>query len=100
MKQTVAAATTADTPRTTFLPILPSIAAARGAAAVSQLGISARRLVDGSGHLQTRDFVLYQQLATLQLFDLEIINRRMRPGFGNFGFQCPVLPLQFRKVRF
>jgi 4-hydroxyphenylpyruvate dioxygenase-like putative hemolysin len=56
--------------------------------------------MDGTDHLQTRDFVLHMQLATLQLFEFEIIDRRMRPGFGNFGFKCPVLPLQFRKVRF
>jgi hypothetical protein len=56
--------------------------------------------VDGRVHLQACDFVLYQQLATFQLNDLEIVDRRMSTGFGYFGFQGPMPSFQFRKVRF
>jgi hypothetical protein len=59
-----------------------------------------RSVDDEMALLQPRDFVLHQQLATLQFYDLEIVNRRMRPGLGNFGFQGPVPPFQFRKMRF
>ena len=51
-------------------------------------------------HLQPRDFVLYQQLATFQFHDLEIIDGWMGAGFGNFRFQKPVPYFQFRKMRF
>jgi hypothetical protein len=50
--------------------------------------------------LQPCDFVLHQQLATLQRHDLEIIDRRMGAGFIYFGFQSPVPSLQFRKMGF
>jgi hypothetical protein len=56
--------------------------------------------MDGRVHLQACDFVLYQQLATFQLNDLEIVDRRMCPGFGDFSFQGPVPSFQFRKMRF
>jgi hypothetical protein len=36
------------------------------------------------------DFVLYQQLATLQLHDLEMVDRRMSAGFDYFRFQGPM----------
>jgi hypothetical protein len=36
--------------------------------------------------LQAGDFVPYQQLATLQLHDLEMVDRRMRAGFDYFRF--------------
>src|SRR5262249_44270082 len=55
--------------------------------------------VGAAVHLQARDFVLHQQLATLQLNDLKIVDRRMRAGFGNFSFQGPVPSLELRKVR-
>jgi hypothetical protein len=55
--------------------------------------------VNESVLLQTRDFVLHQQLATLQLYDLEIVNRRMRTGFADFRFQSPVPSFKFRKMR-
>jgi hypothetical protein len=45
------------------------------------------------------DFVLYMQLATLQLANLEIIDRRMRERFADFSFERPVPFLQFRKMR-
>jgi hypothetical protein len=48
---------------------------------------------------QEGDFVLYQQLATLQLHDLEMVNRRMRAGFDYFRFQVPMPSFQFRKMR-
>jgi hypothetical protein len=56
--------------------------------------------VDGSVHLQARDFVLYKQLATFQLCDLKIVYRRVASGFVNFGFQGPVPSFQFRKMCF
>src|SRR5262249_43486516 len=55
--------------------------------------------VDDAVHLQARDFVLHQQLATLQLDDLKIVDRRMRAGFGNFRFQGLVPSLELRKMR-
>ena len=55
--------------------------------------------MNGSFLLQTHDFVLYQQLATLQLYDLEIVDGRMRPGFTDFRFQGPVPSFKFRKMR-
>jgi len=55
--------------------------------------------VDGPVHLQPRDFVLHQQLATLQLYDLEIVDRRMRSGLVEFSFQGPMPSFQFRKMR-
>jgi len=61
--------------------------------------MTATRSVDESVLLQARDFVLHQQLATLQLYDLKIVDRRMSPSFANFGFQGPVPSLQFRKMR-
>jgi hypothetical protein len=42
-----------------------------------------------------RDLVLYQQLATLQLNDLEVIGRWMIHRFGDFVLQRPVLPFKF-----
>src|SRR5258707_2084505 len=56
--------------------------------------------VNETVHLQARDFVLHQQLATFQLPDLKIVDRRMRAGLGNFRFQGPMPPLQFRKMGF
>jgi hypothetical protein len=72
----------------------------RGAAAESQLStkLCATLSVDRSVHLQTCDFVLYQQLATLQFYDLEIVDRRMGSGIVDFRFQGPVPPFQFRKM--
>src|SRR5260370_1929049 len=49
--------------------------------------------------LQEGDFVLYQQLATLQLHDLEMVDRRMRAGFDYFRFQGPMPPFHFRQMR-
>jgi len=51
-------------------------------------------------HLQACDFVLHQQLATFQLYDLEIVDRRMGPGFCDFRFEDPMPSFQFRKMRF
>ena len=56
--------------------------------------------MDRRVHLQARDFVLYQQLATLQLDNFEIVDRRVGAGFGYFRFQGPMPSFQFRKVRF
>jgi hypothetical protein len=55
--------------------------------------------VNGGFLLQTCDFVLHQQLATLQLYDLEIVDGRMRAGFADFRFQGPVPSFKFRKMR-
>jgi hypothetical protein len=49
--------------------------------------------------LQAGDFVLHQQLATLQLHDVKIVDRRMRAGFDYFRFQGPMPSFQFRKMR-
>jgi len=57
-------------------------------------GARTQRLV-----LQAGDFVLYQQLLTLQLHDLEMVDRRMSAGFDYFRFQGPVPSFQFRKMR-
>jgi hypothetical protein len=56
--------------------------------------------VNDAVHLQARDFVLHQQLATLQLHDLKIVDGRMRTGLGDFGIQGPVPSFQFRKMGF
>ena len=58
----------------------------------------ATRSVDDCVQLQTCDFVLHQQLATLQLHDLEIVDRRMGSSLTDFRFQCPVPSFQFRKM--
>jgi len=50
-------------------------------------------------HLKSRDFVLHQQLATFQFYDLEIVDRWMGLGFSNFGFQDPMPFFKFRKMR-
>jgi hypothetical protein len=41
--------------------------------------------VDSYFVLQPCDFVLHQQLATLQRHDLEIVDRGMSTGFVDFG---------------
>jgi hypothetical protein len=51
-------------------------------------------------HLEACDFVLYQQLATFQFHDLEIIDGGMGAGFVEFRFQGPMPSFQFRKMRF
>jgi hypothetical protein len=56
--------------------------------------------VNASVPLKPCDFVLYQQLATFQFHDLEIIDGWMGAGFGNFRFQSPVPSFQLRKMRF
>jgi hypothetical protein len=60
----------------------------------------AAQLMDSSIVLQPCDFVLHQQLATLQRHDLKIIDRWMGAGFADFCFQGPVPSLQFRKMGF
>jgi hypothetical protein len=60
----------------------------------------AAQLMDSSIVLQPCDFVLHQQLATLQRHDLKIIDRWMGTGFADFCFQGPVPSLQFRKMGF
>jgi hypothetical protein len=60
----------------------------------------AAQLMDSSIVLQPCDFVLHQQLATLQRHDLKIIDRWMGTGFTDFCFQGPVPSLQFRKMGF
>jgi hypothetical protein len=54
------------------------------------VGHSAHQLV-----LKARDFVFNHQFATLQLNDLEVVDRRMSTGFSYFGFQGAVPPFQF-----
>jgi hypothetical protein len=49
--------------------------------------------------LEARDFVFHPQLATFQLNDLEIVDRRMGVGFGYFRFQAAMPSFQFRKMR-
>ena len=49
--------------------------------------------------LQACDFVLQQQLATLQLRDLEIVDRGVGAGFDYCSFQRLMAPFQFRKMR-
>jgi hypothetical protein len=56
--------------------------------------------VNGRIRLQARYFVLYQQLATFQFNDLEIVDRRVITGFSEFRFQGPMPSFQFRKMRF
>jgi hypothetical protein len=70
------------------------------AAAESLLSYSNATSVNETVHLQARDFVLHQQLATFQLHDLKIVDGRMRAGLGNFSVQGPVPPFQFRKMGF
>src|SRR5919198_4863702 len=56
--------------------------------------------VNDTVHLQARDFVLHQQLATLQLHDLKIVDRRMRASFGNFRLERLMPSFEFRKMGF
>jgi hypothetical protein len=54
----------------------------------------------GAGILaQTRNFVLYLQLATLQFRDQQTVARWMSDRFSDFILQRPVALLQFRKMR-
>ena len=48
--------------------------------------------------LEPRDLVLHEQLAALELGDLEIVGRRMRKRFGDLRLERPVPFLQFRKL--
>jgi hypothetical protein len=48
---------------------------------------------------QPRDFVLQQQLATLQLHDLQTIRGWVRHGIIDFLFECLVPLFEFRKMR-
>jgi len=48
---------------------------------------------------QAGDLVLHMQLATLQVHDRGIVDRRMRHGISQFSLERFVLTLQFRKVR-
>jgi hypothetical protein len=56
--------------------------------------------VNGSVQLQTRDFVLHQQLATFQSHDLKIIDRWVGPRFADFRLEGPMTSFQFRKMGF
>ena len=49
--------------------------------------------------LEARQLIFQQQLATFQLNDLKIVDRRVIARFGYFRFQGPVLSFQFRKMR-
>jgi hypothetical protein len=53
------------------------------------------RLVSGA---KARDLVLYQQLLTLQLSDLEVIGRRMDHRIRDFILKRPMLAFKFRKM--
>src|SRR5687768_16409472 len=70
-----------------------------GRVATRRYKINALRSVNQRALLQTRDFVLHHQLATHQLYDFEIVDRRKRTGFVDFRFQGPVPPFKFRKMR-
>jgi hypothetical protein len=48
---------------------------------------------------QPRDFVFHQQLATLQLYDLQPVRGRVRHGFIDFLFECLVPLFELRKMR-
>jgi hypothetical protein len=48
---------------------------------------------------QTRDLVLQVQLAALELYDFQVVDRGMLLGFGEFGFESLVTKFKFRKMR-
>jgi hypothetical protein len=48
---------------------------------------------------QTRDLVLQVQLAALDLYEFQVVDRGMLLSFGKFGFQGLMPQLEFRKVR-
>jgi hypothetical protein len=56
--------------------------------------------VDDGVLAQPGHFVFHKQLATLQLYDLQVIDRRMGACVVDFLFQRAVPSLQFRKMRF
>jgi hypothetical protein len=58
-----------------------------------------RALVQTGTGAQALDFVLYLQLATLQLGYSEPVARRMTDRVSYFIFQRTVPPFQFRKMR-
>jgi hypothetical protein len=77
------------------LSVICALGQHRGRLASSSFAsVAHQRLV-----LQAGDFVLYQQLATLQLHDLEMVDRRTSAGFDYFRFQGSMLSFQFRKMR-
>src|SRR5690554_3974894 len=55
-------------------------------------------LMDAGRCLHARDFVLYLQLATLQLGDFAIVGRRMREGIGDFFLKRPMAGLELHKM--
>jgi hypothetical protein len=48
---------------------------------------------------QTRDLILQMQLAALELYDLQVVDRGMLLSFGEFGFKGFVPKYKFRKMR-
>jgi hypothetical protein len=58
------------------------------------------RSVNAGGPVaQTRDLVLQMQLAALELYDFQVVDRGMLLSFGELGFQGFVPQLEFRKMR-
>ena len=47
----------------------------------------------------TLDFILHQQLATLQFRDFEPVTRRVGQFFSDFVVEFPVLSFKIRKMR-
>jgi hypothetical protein len=57
------------------------------------------RLVDTGSNAEALDLVFHQQLATLQLRNLEAVGRRMVHRFGDFVLERAVPSFKFRKMR-
>src|SRR5580693_4474153 len=62
------------------------------------LGLIRARSVNADVLLEARDFVLYQQLAALELGDLQIVGGRMHLGFVDFLIQRLMPSFKLRKV--
>src|SRR5215208_2786193 len=73
----------------------------RGRAADPKSPSEALRLMDACAFVvfQAGDFVLHMQLAAFEFRDRRIVDRGMRDGVSEFGFERLVLLFQFRKMR-
>jgi hypothetical protein len=57
------------------------------------------RSVNARSVAQTRDLVLQMQLAALELYDFQVVDRGMLLSLGKLGFEGSVPQLKFRKMR-
>jgi hypothetical protein len=77
-----------------------SVSSAGGTdAAPIAIGACNDRSVDAGAGLQSRNLILYLQLATLQLCHLEMIRRGVLESLGDFVVKRPVTLLEFGELR-